>query len=31
MKKRSDGRFQKKITLEDGSKKMLYSTAAPIC
>lgn len=28
MKRRSDGRFQKKITLEDGSKKMLYSTAA---
>lgn len=28
MKKRADGRYQKKITLEDGSKKTLYSTAA---
>lgn len=27
MKKRSDGRYQKRITLEDGSKKTLYSTA----
>lgn len=28
MKKRSDGRYQKKITLPSGKKKTLYSTAA---